>query len=67
MICLTPSISEEDSSTSVLIVLFVFNTSDNMDIHLLSNEVFTISSLLMVHLLRLFIITAVLSGDDDKK
>ena len=67
MICLIPPTSEEDSSTSVLIYLFVFNVSDNMDTHLLSNKVFTISSLLMVHLLRFFITTAVLSGDDDER
>ena len=36
-----------------------------MDTHLLSNEVLHISSLLTIHLLKLFIITAVLSGDDE--
>ena len=59
--------SSDSSYSSVFIVLLVFSISDNMATHLLSNEVFSISSLLIVHLLRLFIITSVLSGDDEKR
>ena len=42
LICLIPPVSEEECSHSIFIVLLVFSISDNIDTHLLSNEVLNI-------------------------